>query len=115
MSWFWIGMAVAVPAVVAILLALPFWLNDAPLAGNLIGAGVILMSAIGSVVREHSDIQRALLQCTGSGKPCLIHPAPFIRFAIYGGIGLAEVAALFALGLWVEERRRRRLLDPDWR
>ena len=115
MSWYWIAAALTVPTLAAILIALPFWVNDAPLAGNLVGAGIILLAAIASVVREQSDVQRLLLRCVAAGTPCLVHPAPFTRFAVYGAIGMAEVALLFALSLWVEEKRRRRLLGTEWR
>ena len=100
---------------VALLLALPFWLSDAPLGGNLLGVGIVAISAIASVVREQSDIQKTLLQCAGVGKPCLVHPEPFTRFAVYGVIAMVEVEVILALSLWVEERRRRRLTSPEWR
>jgi hypothetical protein len=115
MNWFWILAALLIPMAVAVVLALPFWLNDAPLAGNVIGIGLIAIAAIASIVREQSDIQKALLKCAAAGKPCIVQPAPFTRFAVYGCLAMFDVAVLFVLSLWIEERRRRRLLAPEWR
>ncbi len=41
-------------------------------------------------------------------------PEPFTRFCIYGFIALIEAGAIFALGLTMEARIRRRSYAPDW-
>ena len=42
-------------------------------------------------------------------------PSAFARFAIYAGIGMSEVFALFTYSLRVEERMRRQGYAPEWR
>jgi len=43
------------------------------------------------------------------------HPANFVRYAIYAGIGFLEVIALFLVSLTVEQRIRNRRYAPEWR
>jgi hypothetical protein len=38
-----------------------------------------------------------------------------LLYAIYGGIGFAEVMGVFTIGLAIEERARRRRRAPEWR
>jgi hypothetical protein len=64
---------------------------------------------------NHRFIQKILLKCVAAGRPCTVHAAPFARFAVYGFIGMLDVMALFVLSLWIEEKRRKRLLAPEWR
>jgi hypothetical protein len=42
-------------------------------------------------------------------------PSAFARYAIYTGIGMIEVFALFAWSLKVETRIRNRAYAPEWR
>ena len=114
MSWAWIAIAVTVPTLLALILAVPLWLKFDPIVGNAIGAGVIFIGVIALISREYVEIQRQTMRCLELGRVCSFSPEPFTRFGIYGLIGLAEACALFVLSLVVEERRRRRSYDPQW-
>jgi hypothetical protein len=80
MAWFRISSALTVPLVVAAMVGLPFWLNDAPMAGKMNGVGPIATVAIAVVLREQSDIQRTLVACVAKGHPCVVRPGAFHRF-----------------------------------
>ena len=53
--------------------------------------------------------------CLDAGVVCFPEPSAFMRYAIYAGIGLIEVFALFTFSLKVEERIRNRAYAPEWR
>ncbi len=115
LSWFWIGLQVAVPPAVGVLLALPLWRRDQPILGSIAGTAVIFGSAIALILREYVELDRITKACIDAGTVCWPTPGFFTRFAIYAFIGLAQVFALFTLSLVVEERRRRRGYDPQWK
>jgi hypothetical protein len=114
-TWFWIGAAIAVPTVAGFLIALPFWLLRHDIIGNVVGSGVILFGALLSILREYVALRALRVAALKAGKA--FHPAPeeFTRYAIYAGIGFAEVFALFIVGLLIEERLRRREREREWR
>jgi hypothetical protein len=114
-SWFWIGIALTVPPLIALGIAAPLWLKFDPIIGNALGAGTIFIGAIALISREYVEIQRMTNRCLEAGVICSFTPEPFTRFGIYGLIGLAEACALFALSVVVEERIRRRSFAPQWR
>jgi len=115
LSWFWIAVEATLPPLVGWLIALPLWLKDQPVLGNIAGSTVIFGTAFALIMREHVDLDRLSTACLDAGKTCFPHPEAFTRFAVYAFIALFEVIALFTLSLSVDERRRRRGYDPQWR
>jgi hypothetical protein len=115
LNWFWIAAELTAPPVIAVLLALPLWLRDQPILGNIAGSIVLFGTAFALILREHVELDRMSRLCLDAGTTCFPHPAAFTRFAIYAFIALFEVIALFMLSLRVDERRRRRGYDPQWR
>jgi hypothetical protein len=115
LNWFWIGIALAAPPVAGALIAVPIWLLDQPILGNLAGTGIIFGAAVGLIMRERVQLERLAQQCLDQGYMCFPEPSAFARFAIYAFIALFQVMVLFSLSLKVEERRRRRGYDPEWR
>jgi hypothetical protein len=115
LNWYWIAIeATAVPLAGA-LVALPLWLKQQPIFGNIAGTVVIFGSAFALILREHMVIEAVVGKCLDEGIPCFPHPDAFTRFAIYAFIALFEVILLFTLSLTVERRVRRRGYDPQWR
>jgi hypothetical protein len=115
LSWNWIALEATVTPLVALLLAFPFWRKTETILGNVVGTGVIFATGFGLIWREYVVIDRITKECLEAGTVCFPEPSAFTRFAIYGFIALAEVFVLFRLSLWVEERRRSRDYDPQWR
>jgi hypothetical protein len=115
LNWFYIGVESTAPPLIALVLALPFWLKEQPIFGNLVGTAVIFGAAFVLIMREHVQLDRAIMSCFDQGMVCFPDPPAFTRYAIYGFIALAEVIALFLLSLNVERRLRRRGYDPEWR
>jgi hypothetical protein len=114
LNWFWISIMATAPAVVAVLLALPFWRSRQMTFGSIIGTAVIFGTAMGLILREYVEIDRIAQDCLDAGAVCFPDPSAFTRFAIYAFIGLLEVFALFIFSLKFEERRRRRDYAPEW-
>lgn len=115
LSWFWIVVQATLPALVGWLVALPLWLKDQPILGNVAGSMVMFGFAFAMIMREHIQLDRLSSACLDAGRTCFPHPEAFTRFAIYGFIALFQVITLFTLSLSVDERRRRRGYDPQWR
>ncbi len=65
--------------------------------------------------REYLDLAQVRASCAERNVACRFRPTDFNRFAIYGGIGFAQVMGVFTIGLLVEERKRRQTLAPEWR
>jgi len=115
LNWSWIVVELIAPPIVATLLAYPFWRYEQPIFGNLVGTAIIFGTAFALILREYIELDRWSRACIDAGMTCFPHPAAFTRFAIYAFIGLFEVIALFSVSLKVDERRRRRGYDPEWR
>lgn len=115
LNWFWITIMATVPLVVGHLLAYPFWRKNQAIFGNIIGTGVMFVSAFALILREHVIIDRIVQRCLDAGVPCWPDPGPFARYSIYASIALLEVFILFSLSLRVEERVRNRDYAPEWR
>ena len=114
LSWFWIGLQLAMPPAVGWLIAWLFWRMDQPIFGNLAGSVVLFGSAFALIMRGHVEIDRAVRQCLDQDFTCWPEPSAFTRFAIYAFIGLIEVFALFTMSLKMEERARRRNYSREW-
>ena len=114
-NWFWIGVAAVAPVFAGILVAYPIWRMNQPILGNLAGSAVIFAVAIALIMREHVELDRQVQACLKQGFTCWQDPSAFMRYAVYAGIALLQVMALFSLSLRVEHRLRRRGYDPEWR
>jgi len=115
LSWSWIALALTVPSLIGVLVAIPFWRKGQMILGCIAGTAVILSTAIGLILREYVELDRLVNDCLDAGTTCFPNPGAFTRFAIYACIGLLEVFGLFTLSLLVEERIRRRDYAPEWR
>jgi len=115
LNWYWITVGATVPPIIALILSFPFWWKEQPLFGNLVGTAVLFGSAFALIMREHVLLTPGVTACLDAGLPCFPDPAAFTRYAIYAFIALIQVIALFSLSLKVENKRRRRGYDPEWR
>jgi len=115
LAWSWIAVELTLVPLVGLLLALPLWVRDQPIFGNIAGAVVIFGSAFALILREHLQMDALVRKCIDDGIPCFPHPEAFTRFAIYAFIALFEVILLFLYSLRVERNRRNRGYDPQWR
>jgi MFS family permease len=115
LNWFWIGVAAALPPLIGMLVAFPFWRMEQPIFGNIVGSAVIFAIAIALIMREHVELDRVVQACLDRGVTCWPEPSAFTRFAIYAFIALAQVIVLFTLSVRVEAKLRRRGYDPEWR
>jgi hypothetical protein len=114
LNWYWITLMIAVPPLVAILVALPFWRSLQMTFGNIVGTAVIFGTAMGLILREYVELDRITKACLEAGDVCWPQPSAFTRFAVYAFIGLIEVFVLFGVSLKVEERARRRGYAKEW-
>ena len=103
------------PPIVSVLVAYPFWRRREMIFGNLVGTAVILGTAFALILRESIAIEQVTRRCLEAGYTCWPVPSAFARYAIYAGIGMIEVFALFSWSLSVESRIRRRGYAPEWR
>jgi hypothetical protein len=115
LSWYWIGLEATVVPLAGLLVALPLWLKQQPIFGNIAGTVVMFGAAFSLILREHLQIEAVVGKCLDEGLPCFPHPDAFTRFAVYAFIALFEVILLFLLSLRVERKLRRRGYDPQWR
>ena len=115
LNWHYILMMASVPPIAGAIVALPFWLKDQPVLGNLAGTAIIFGWAFTLIMREHTILDRGIAKCFEEGIPCFPDPPAFTRYAIYGFIALTEVIVLFLVSLRVERKLRRRGYDPQWR
>jgi hypothetical protein len=115
LNWFYIAVQAIAPPAAAFLVALPFWLKEQPIFGNLAGSAILFGAAFALILREHVELDRQIMSCFEQGMVCFPNPPAFTRYAIYGFIALFEVIVLFLVSLKVEVRLRRRGYDPQWR
>jgi hypothetical protein len=114
LNWYWIAIMIVAPALVAALVAMPFWRSGQMTFGNIIGTAVIFGTAMGLILREYVELDRITKACLEAGDVCWPQPSAFTRFAVYAFIGLAEVFLLFGAGLKFEERVRQRGYAKEW-
>ena len=116
LDWVWIGIALTVPLGVGLLAAMLFWWRQREaLFGNVVGAGLIAGFVLLFIWREYLELVQIRATCAERNVACLIRPTDFNRYAIYGGIGFAQVMGVFVIGLAVEERARRQTRSREWR
>jgi hypothetical protein len=101
LNWFWIIVAAVAPAFAGMLVAYPIWRMTQPILGNLAGSAVIFGVGIALIMREHVELDRQVQACLGQGFTCWPDPSAFTRYAIYAGIALVQVMALFSVSLRV--------------
>src|SRR4051794_24462682 len=101
LNWYWIAVEATVAPLVGLLAALPLWLQDQPILGNVAGTVVIFGTAFGLILREHVQLDKVVRACIDEGVPCFPHPDAFTRFAVYAFIALVEVIVLFMYSLRV--------------
>jgi len=114
MRWWPIGLALVAPTIVALVVARVFWGRDSTV-GNIIGSAVIAVAMVGFISREYVDLGQQRIGCVAREVSCVFRPSDFTRYAIYASIGFAEVIVIYSVGLWFEERVRRRDRAPEWR
>jgi len=116
LSWPWIAVMTFVPLPLGVLLAAPVWRRKEMILGNVAGSVVIFGTAFALIFRESAMLDVLRQQCFAAGGIiCWPTPSAFARYAIYAGIGLAEVLILFVVSLSVERRIRERGYAPEWR
>ena len=115
LNWYWMGIGLTVPLLLALLVALPFWRTRQMTFGSIVGTTVIFVSGVGLIFREYVELDRIVRSCLDQGFVCWPVPSVFTRCAIYAFIALGEIFVLFTVGLLVGERVRRRDYSPEWR
>jgi hypothetical protein len=115
LNWFWIGLMVVGPPIVAYPLARLIWRSGETILGNIAGTVVIFGSALGLIFREYSEIDRLTAACIQAGSMCLPTPSALARYALYATVGLVEVCGMFLWSLRIERQVRNRGVSPEWR
>jgi hypothetical protein len=116
LNWYWIGLQLTLPPLMALVVTIPFWRKGDAIFGNVVGSAVLFAWAIGLIFVEYVEVDRAFQACVeAGGMLCWPEPSPFARFAVYASIGLGEVFLLFTLSLAVERRLRNRGYAVEWR
>ena len=115
LSWHWIALMATAPPVAGALVAWLWWRKNEMILGNLAGTIIIFGAGVAMIVRESIEINGRIAQCLDAGYTCWPDPSAFVRYAIYAGIALVEVMALFIWSLRVEQKMRNRHYAPEWR
>jgi hypothetical protein len=115
LSWFWIAALVTVAPLIAIAVAFPLWQKEQMILGNVAGTAIIFAAAFALIARESVEIYTITQACLDAGTTCWPNPSAFTRYAVYAGIGLLEIFALFTYSLRVEQQIRNRRYAPEWR
>jgi hypothetical protein len=63
MSWVWIAQALLLPTLIAVLVALPFWLKGSPTTGAIVGSGVVFVAVVAFIGREYVTLARYNPHC----------------------------------------------------
>ncbi len=109
MNLTWVAVAATVPLLLGLVAALPFWLRRVTdEMGSIAGAAVVLLFVIAFIAREYGEVELITARCIAAEVGCRFVPSPFTRFGIFGGIGMLQIFLIFAAGLSIEERLRRR-------
>jgi hypothetical protein len=109
MNTAWIWVAATIPLVTGLLVAYPLWrrrVSDE--MGSIAGTFVILLMAVALMAREFGEVEAITRRCIEREIGCHFHPDPFTRYSIFPIIGMCQSFVVFTVGLFVEERLRRR-------
>jgi hypothetical protein len=115
LNWNLIAIGIVAPALVAVLVAYPFWRKEQMIFGNVVGTAVLFASAVALIFREYVEIDLITKRCLDQGQTCFPEPDSFTRFGIYASVGLLQIFGLFYVSIKVEEHKRRQLYSPEWR
>jgi formate hydrogenlyase subunit 3/multisubunit Na+/H+ antiporter MnhD subunit len=113
--WGWIVQAALIPPPIAFPMAWLLWRYASTMIGNVVGCALLFGTTVAAIGREYFALQALTRTCIAQEIPCPIKPDAFTRFAIYAFIGMFQIAALYTIGLWREERARRGSFSPEWR
>ena len=103
------------PIAAGFLAALLFWSTRHGMMGNIVGSGFVLAGAVMAIYREAATMMATRSECARLQTPCRFTPDDFTRHAIYAGIAFFQIFLLFMIGLFFEERQRRRQRAKAWR
>ena len=109
MSIAWLAVGLVLPLAAGLVVAYPLWkrrVSDD--MGSIAASGVVFVFAVLFIAREYGEVLAATSRCLAASYACRFRPEPFVRYAIYAGIAMAQVFAIFSVGLAMEERQRRR-------
>ena len=120
MDWRWVGVALTIPTVLGLLIALPVWWKaKEPIVGAMLGAFPIAVAVVALIGREYIELERFNQQCHFLLMEHVVCPPPspeaFTRFGIYCFIGMLETGLLFVISLRVETHRQRKEFEGAWR
>jgi cell shape-determining protein MreD len=108
LNWFRMALALVVPTALGGAVAIVLWRRFDMMIGSVIGAGVILFTILLFFAAEFIEVTRFWVACQQASVPCRTTLSEFSRYGIYGIIGFVDAAGVFAGGMILEERRRRR-------
>jgi hypothetical protein len=115
LSWPYIAAMVIVPPIVSFPVAKLLWRRNEVMLGSVAGGGIIFIVTFALVFREYAYLEQLGQACQNAGRVCIPDPSGFIRYAIYGFIGLFQLFWLFAAGLKYEQRESEKHYDAEWR
>src|SRR6187397_1887600 len=116
LNWSRIASMVLVVFPAGLLVAALMWRKQQGLLGNLAGMAVIFWTAIVFILKESTELDALINNCIDAGSTnCFPSGNSFSCYAVYAFLALAEIIAMFLIGLWVERRMRDRAYAPGWR
>jgi hypothetical protein len=109
LDWVLIALAIVVPLPLGLFAAWLCWRKTQVVdVGNVLGSGIILFAGVLCWGNEFVRVLRATSACETAGTPCVMHPSPFMRFAIFAVIAFVQVAMLYVISAVRQERASRR-------
>jgi hypothetical protein len=116
MNWLRLLAAFGLPPLVAVPVAVLFWVRRQTDLGTIAGAGVLFIGALVFGGVEYVDGIRFRMWCAQTGTPCASSsPSDFARISAYGVVAMVQTMVLFVVAELVERRREQRRFDPKWR
>jgi hypothetical protein len=116
MNWTRFAISAIGPFLVALPIAALFWRRQqSATMGTVVGAGIVLISAVFFMALEFGEGVHYRMQCAETNVPCgPSNPSDFVRIFSYAFVGMIEVMAIFIVGAAVESRMLRRHRAPEW-
>ena len=74
LNWRYIIFAAAVPPLVGLIVAFPFWRKRRMTLGNIFAAAIIFATSIGLILREYAELDKITTECLDNGIPVLPGP-----------------------------------------